>query len=210
MSDFRSSAIAFCLAINVACSSYAQLPGHMKEEDDPNGYRFACGPLSLYAALLAAGVPVEFDEVIRSSKFEREKGVEIANLCAATKVLCPNRATCGRISPTELRSHLEKRGTAVLFVRTDSSIINHAVAATGTRTVNGATWITVVDYPLPPQEQALSQFVPVWDGDALLVKSSVQEGAMSRLELALWLLFPIFVATNGLVLLFKARRPRSS
>lgn len=202
-------ALSLCFIFAWGASLPAQdsaLPGHLDTRTDSLGLRKACGPLSLYAALKSAGYNVSLPEIAKQAKHDGQVGVIIQDLVSTAENLSSGMARGVNTSPSQLITHLNTGGTAVLFVRRSGQQSDHALCVLGSHSIDTVTEVRILDYPTPLTTLPLEVLLRKWDGDAILVSSqavAVPHRVRYILELLLVGQFTI-LATLGIKYLFKS------
>lgn len=162
--------LALALAVVASTASAAPTDGRPLVDE---GYRTACGPISIYATLRTMGRHATLERIIADCGWREGEQTPFSTLVEALRRHPGLEVRAVRLSPEQLLAWFAREGrrAAILPIRkfagTDHSIC--VVSADGQR-------LRVADYPELSYVMTAGQLSDVWNGEAILVTEKSQGG----------------------------------
>jgi len=134
-------------------------------------YKTACGPIACYVALQSLGFDITLDEIVRRCGWEQDKMLPLEDLQKALQSYRGIGCQIVRLTPKQLCDLLNDDQTVVILAtRKKTNEIDHAVCAVGVQ--DNDQVIHLIDYPELHQRKLIGEIADVWDGVALVVRTS--------------------------------------
>lgn len=149
-------------------------------------YENACGPISAFVAMRSMGLKVDLATVAQECGWSAGAYTGAEDVAQSLRNRPELEVRTAKLSDKALASHLRNGGVAIVFVRRNASIPNHALCIVAQ---NGDGFI-YVEMPEGKGTLDRGQLAEVWSGEAILVSRPLNERLRSEWP---FFLFPALV-----------------
>lgn len=167
--------------------------GHLHAAEFETANPRACGPIAVFVAYHAIGLPADLNEITRKCNLSTDGSVALKELSQLMQLDGRLVVSSGKYSQAQLNRHLDRVGVAIIAVKAGSVNPNHAICLTG-RDITG-------DYVFVDSKAARStlpeeQLMSIWEGDCIAISPSTIEYLKRELP---FLVIPTLVSVAAAV-----------